>query len=119
VSPHRPKDFHVQQQRKEKKREEEHRTKHSSTKVVEPTKVEQQTFEEIRAKIILTNEIIDNANPADAVKENALLLEMMEDIKAGEKKINQYAMLYLEPSTKTLTRRSWSLLWLPMTTSIS
>lgn len=33
-----------------------------------PTAVEQKTFEEIREKLILTNEIIDNTNPADNVK---------------------------------------------------
>ena len=36
-----------------------------------------------------TQEIIDNADPAEGVKGNTLLIEMMEDIKACEKKINE------------------------------
>lgn len=41
-------------------------------------------------------EIIDSANPADSVKNNEILLEMMQEIKASEKKINQYIYVLIQ-----------------------
>ena len=42
----------------------------------------------MRERIVLTNEIIDDCNPMESVKNNSLLLEMMNSLKEIEKSLN-------------------------------